>query len=317
MGIKSFLKLVEIQTKLASMIPFLLGTLYAVYHFKRFEVWNFIILFVSILAFDMFTTTLNNYYDYKRANRKHGYNYEKHNAITSHNLKEGTVIAVLAALLIVAVTAGLLLFSNTDFIVLLIGVLSFGTGTCYSFGPVPISRTPLGEAFSGFFMGFMIVFLSAYIHVHDMELVSILFHNSTITVKVDFIEILYIILLSVPTMFGIANIMLANNICDIEDDIENKRYTLPVYIGKNYSLLLFKSLYYISYAAIILMVVLKLVPVINLLALITFIPMNKNVKTFEAKQTKRDTFVVAVKNFMLICGVQVLLFAAGTVLHFY
>lgn len=71
MSLESFLKLVEIQTKVASVIPFALGTLYTVYHFGIFNPKNFIIMFISLLSFDMVTTAINNYYDYKRANNAH------------------------------------------------------------------------------------------------------------------------------------------------------------------------------------------------------------------------------------------------------
>jgi len=81
-------------------------------------------------------------------------------------------------------------------------------------------------------MGFIIVFLSTYIHVNDQEIVRLVFEKSYLGIKINIIEVSYLILISIPTMIGIANIMLANNICDIEDDIENSRFTLPVYIGK-------------------------------------------------------------------------------------
>ena len=37
MGIISFLKLVEIQTKVASVIPYIVGTAFALYKFDNFE----------------------------------------------------------------------------------------------------------------------------------------------------------------------------------------------------------------------------------------------------------------------------------------
>ncbi|WP_185650869.1 hypothetical protein [Clostridium sp. DJ247] len=69
-------------------------------------------------------------------------------------------------------------------------------------------------------------------------------------VSINIIEVLYIFLISLPLISGIANIMLSNNICDIEDDLENKRYTLPVYIGSDNALKLYKALYYIAYISI-------------------------------------------------------------------
>ena len=62
----SFLKLVEIQTKVASMIPFILGTVYSLYRFGKFNGMNFLLMFISLLTVDMATTAVNNYMDYKK-----------------------------------------------------------------------------------------------------------------------------------------------------------------------------------------------------------------------------------------------------------
>ncbi|QSQ07759.1 1,4-dihydroxy-2-naphthoate octaprenyltransferase [Koleobacter methoxysyntrophicus] len=300
LSIKSFLKLVEIQTKLASMIPFALGALYAYYHFNRFNFSNFIIMLISLLAIDMATTAINNYFDYKNARKTYGYNYESHNAIVRDNLKESTVIIVIITLLCIAVMFGILLFLNTNFIVLILGILSFSVGILYSFGPVPISRTPFGELFSGLFMGLIIVFLSVYIHVHDGNVLSLVYNNNILNISFNLTEILYVFLISIPTMNGIANIMLANNICDIQDDIENKRYTLPIYIGKKRALKLFVTLYYVIYADFVILYLLGILPVTLLLTIFTFIPVKKNIQVFLNEQSKKDTFIVSIKNFVLI-----------------
>ncbi len=42
--------------------------------------------------------------------------------------------------------------------------------------------------------------------------------------------------ISLPLVCTIANIMLSNNICDLETDITNHRYTLVYYIGKKQAL---------------------------------------------------------------------------------
>jgi 1,4-dihydroxy-2-naphthoate octaprenyltransferase len=314
MSLASFLKLVEIQTKVASVIPFALGTLYSIYHFEVFNFRNFIIMFISLVSFDMATTTINNYYDYKRANKTQGYNYESHNAIVRYGLKESTVILTIIILLTIASVFGLILFLNTAPVVLLLGAVSFVVGILYSFGPVPISRTPLGEIFSGLFMGFVIVFISAYVHAYNLGIVDLAVKGDMFGISVNLTETIYIFLLSLPAVNGIANIMLANNICDIEDDIENRRYTLPIYIGRERALWVFKALYYICYADLLLLLVLGVTPAVTVLTLFTFIPVNKNIKSFYEKQTKKDTFVLAVKNFLIINVAQVLAFGGAVII---
>ena len=265
-------------------------------------------MFGSLFIFDMFTTALNNYLDYKRAVKKQGYNYEKHNAIVKYNLTETSVLITIAVLFSLATALGIVLFFNTNIIVLIVGMLSFLVGICYSFGPVPISRTPLGEVFSGFFMGFVILFLATFVHIYDLDIINLNFESFKLYFYIDIVEVLCIFLLSLITVCCIANIMLANNICDIEDDIENRRYTLPIYIGKERALWLFKAIYYFAFADIILLVILKIIPPICIVALLIFIPVSRNIKLFYAVQTKKDTFDLSVKNFLMMSGSVTLLF---------
>ncbi|WP_410770495.1 1,4-dihydroxy-2-naphthoate polyprenyltransferase [Fontibacillus sp. BL9] len=298
MALRKFLKLVEIQTKAASMIPFLLGTIYALFRFHEFQTGHFILMLLSLLSFDMATTAINNYYDYKKASKKHGYGYEIHNAIVNYKMNPGAVVAIIVILLAIAIGAGIALFLDTGWLILLLGGLSFAVGILYSFGPIPISRMPLGEIFSGLFMGFVIMFISAYIHVGD-RLASLKIEGGVMMLQVQLVEVVLIFLVSIPAILGIANIMLANNICDLEEDIENKRYTLPVYIGRKHALGLFRILYYAAYADILVLFFLGVNPILLVLALLTLIPVSKNIRAFTEKPTKQFTFALSVQNFVL------------------
>lgn len=306
MNIKSFLKLVEIQTKAASVTPFALGTLIAIYRFGEFNLINFLLMFISLLCIDMATTAINNYMDYKKAVRKYGYGYEVHNAIVKDNLKESHVITVILGLLITAVIFGFILYLNTNIIVLILGAISFVIGVCYSFGPIPISRTPFGEILSGFFMGGIILFISIYVHVFGSEIIRLTLNDWELFIDLNVKEFIYVFLLSVPAISGIANIMLANNICDREDDIENKRYTLPVYIGNDNALKVFKWTYYSAYIDLFILIILGIEPLLSILSLATFIIVKKNIKVFEKEHVKSKTFILSVKNFIIINGARVI-----------
>lgn len=306
MSLISFLKFIEIQTKLASIIPFMVGTLYSLYRYKSFNLKNFIIMGISLLAFDMATTAINNYIDYKKALKDHGHNYESDNAIVKYGIKESTAIGIIFTLIAIAIFFGILLTLNTNIIVLLIGIISFLAGIFYTYGPIPISRMPLGEVFSGVFMGFIILFLSCYIHIFDKNIITLMYDNNMLNISINLMEVFYIFLISIPTMNGIANIMLANNICDLEEDIINNRFTLPYYLGKKNALNLFKTLYYIGYLDIIILVILKISPVISLVVLLTIIPVNKNIKLFYQKPIKSETFIFSVKNFALMNIIHIL-----------
>jgi 1,4-dihydroxy-2-naphthoate octaprenyltransferase len=300
MKLGSFLKLVEIQTKVASVIPYLLGTLYTVFRFDSFVPKNALLMLLSLLCIDMATTAINNYQDYKNANKRHGFGYESHNAIVRDQLSERSVQVAIGILLAGAGVFGFILFLNTDLIVLILGMLSFLLAILYSYGPMPISRTPFGELFSGGFMGFIIPFLAVYINLHEGSLVSMTVTSSIIQLDINWIELAYLGLLTLPAMAGIANIMMANNICDMEEDLENKRYTLPIVAGKKNALTLYKSLYYLGFAALAALMTLRVLPLIAMIVFIAMIPVLKNIRAFEQKQVKAETFVTAVQNFVLV-----------------
>lgn len=300
MGIKGFLKLVEIQTKVASMTPLLLGSVFTCYRYGQFKWTNFFLMLSSLLCFDMATTAINNYLDYRKAKKTEGFGYEKHNAIVFYKLKESSVLTVIFVLLGLAIGLGFLLYLKTSPVVLIIGAISFAVGILYTFGPIPISRMPLGEIFSGFFMGFVILFLSTYIHIVDKNLIYITLQKSVLSLKLNLMELLILLLISLPAVLGISNIMLANNICDMEEDFENRRYTLPLYIGKKKSLILYQSLYYIALIDILLLLIFRILPFTAIPVLFTIIPVRKNISLFLKYQNKQDTFPLAIQNFLMV-----------------
>lgn len=308
------MRFVEIQTKVASLIPFLLGTLYALYRFENFYVVRALMMFISLLSFDMATTAINNYYDFKKAAKTHGYGYETHNAIVRHGIKENVVVATIITLLLLAAGGGIALVTQTGLLVFLLGGLSFLIGILYSFGPIPISRMPLGELFSGLFMGFVIIFISAYIHT-DNSVVILLVQHGWVQLQINLVEVLYLFWFSVPAILGIAGIMLANNICDAEEDVENRRYTLPVYIGRKNALLLFKLLYYASYIDLIVLLLLRVNVLLVLLVLLTLIPLRRNIAVFTANPDKATNFILSVKNFVLLSAARIIVLGAAILLN--
>ena len=101
----------------------------------------------------------------------------------------------------------------------------------------------------------------------------------------------------------------------MEDDRENRRYTLPLYIGKERALRLFKWIYYGAYLFVIVGIVLRIIPITGLLFFLTFIPIQRNIRTFEQKQSKAETFGLAVMNFTVMNIALIIAFALGIVLN--
>lgn len=300
MSFSTFLKLVEIQTKIASVFPFLVGCLFVYYRYDMFHPLNTVIFFVAMLIFDLTTTAINNYMDYRKASSDA---YRKqYNVIGQHNITEKTVIIIIISMLMLATGLGIWLVFRTDLFVLLVGMVCFGIGIFYTFGPIPLSRMPLGELFSGVTMGFGIVFLAVYVNAFDQGIIQLVWEGRMINLEVDILLLLEIVLISVPCMFTVANLMLANNICDLDEDIRNHRFTLPYYIGKKYAVWLFNSLYILSFTAIVVAVILGLLPAIMLIVLLVSYPVYQHVRKFNKKQVKGETFSVAVKNLVLVNG---------------
>lgn len=126
MSINTFLKLVEIQTKLASLFPFLLGTLFATYYFDSFSPINTLLFFLSMIIFDMTTTAINNLMDYQKA-KDEGYKDEV-NIIGQEKLSEKLVVRLIVAMLVIAFLLGIILVFRTNIILLLIGAVCFFIG---------------------------------------------------------------------------------------------------------------------------------------------------------------------------------------------
>ncbi len=300
MKIKSFLKLVEIQTKTASIIPFFIGVSFTLYNFGKLNVLNTFVMFAAMLIFDMTVTAANNFFDYRRAVKKHGYSYEVHNSIVQYGIKESTVLVTIIIMFVLSTALGVYLVYLTDYIVLILGIICFSIGIVYSYGPLPISRTPFGEIFSGGTMGFLIPFITIYINATDKGIIDFGLDGVMISGSINMAVLISIIIATIPAVLCIANIMLANNICDIEDDFENKRYTLPILISKERGIALLKALFYFSYGAIAVGVIFKVFPLYSLLVLFTIIPVQKKIKLFEVNPTKKDTFGFIVANFLTI-----------------
>lgn len=292
---------VEIRTKITSIFAFLFTIAFLCY-LKQTIDWKLTgIFFIIMFLFDLTTTAINNYID------------TKHNG-KNLPLRRGTALAIIFMLLGVSVILGLYLTYLTDFIVLMIGGLCFLCGVFYTFGPLPISRQPWGEVMSGIFYGFFIPFLLMYINMPEGHFFSLGINLSTITLQLQVLPILTLILLAVIPTCTTANIMLANNICDVEQDILVKRYTLPYYLGKKWSLYLFASLYYCTYLAVIVMAALKILPPIMLISLVSIIPVQRNINRFFKKQIKEVTFITSIKNYVIIMSTNtLLLFIAGLV----
>ena len=96
--------------------------------------------------------------------------------------------------------------------------------------------------------------------------------------------------------------MLSNNLCDLEDDIKNNRFTLPYYLGKKHSIWLYNALYIASFIAILTAAIFHILPMVMLLCMVIILPVYKHMNQFSQKQIKSETFILSLKNLILVNG---------------
>lgn len=247
-----------------------------------------LVFFLAMFLFDLTTTAINNYIDTKT--NEQVLQFERRTALT-----------IILILFTISTALGLYLAYLTDVVVLLLGGLCFLTGVFYTYGPVPISRMPLGEVMSGLFYGLFIPFLLLYINMPEGTYLTLGLGWESIRLELNVMPLISVLLLAVTPMCTTANIMLANNTCDVEKDVKVRRYTLPYYLGKK-ALWLFALLYYACYASIVAMVVLRILSPVCLVSLLTIIPVQRNINIFMERQDKASTFITSIKNYIIIMG---------------
>lgn len=301
MTLKIFAELVELKAKTASIFPFLMGFLYSWYHYNQIYWGNMLIFFISMVLFNMAVDIMDNYMDYHNATDVHDYKHET-NIIGRKNLSLSLVRNMMWGFIIVSALMGIYLASQTSWVILWLGMFSYAMGIFYSAGPKPLSSLPVGEVTSGLTMGVVIPLICVYLNIYDI-------------VPFEWHLIGSVTMMSLPAAFSIANLMLANNTCDVEEDILNNRHTLVSYIGNKKAVTLFQILVIATFVAATISVIFKIVPLTLLLLWAIFPKVWQNTKAYSKEQIKTKTFPLAIKNLAMVVAVQVVLFFIGALFH--
>lgn len=311
MSVKTFLDLVEIKTKLASLTPFVIGVLFTLSYFNEFHIGNTIIFFIGMLCFDMATTAINNYMDFRKA-KSEEYKYTE-NVVGREHIPEKLVQQIIFGFIFIAFLVGMYLSYKTGWLLLVMGCLCCFIGVFYTFGPVPLSRMPLGELFSGVTMGLGIFAMVIYINIYQSKVLWLHLSLKTgqFALTGNLWTVLAVIWASIPMICTIANIMLANNLCDLDQDIENHRYTLPYYIGRKNGVFLFNILMYLCFITVTIGLFFGLYHWTILLIWVVFPMIRKNLQIFTKKQIKRETFSISIKNLIVFNGAYALCLLLG------
>ncbi|MDR7697597.1 prenyltransferase [Lactococcus lactis] len=294
MNFKIFAELIELKAKTASIFPFLLGLAYSLYHYQSVNLSALAIYFVAMFMFNCFVDIWDNYNDYHKAVDTDDYQ-KNTNIIGRENLSMGLIKSLLAFFFFGSLILGIIVALMTGWAVFWLGLLCYAVGVFYAGGPKPLSSLPLGELLSGLTMGYVIFLICLYI-------------NSSQSFVWSFANLATTFLIALPNTLLIANLMLANNTCDLEEDEANHRYTIVHYIGKKAALIWWTTALILAFVAIVVAVILGLLSPIMLLILLIAPLMIKFARPYLQKQVKKETFISSVKILMVFQLVQVLLF---------
>lgn len=202
-------RLMRPHTLTASFVPVLLGTAMAL-HDGHFHLTLFLSMFVASVLIQCATNIINEYYDYVRGlDTKESVGIG--GTIVRDNVNPRHVFRIAMLFYGISLLLGVYICYASSWWVAAIGTLSILVSYLYSGGPLPISSTPLGELFSGLFMGPVIIMITYFIQAGGLPLDHLL------------------VSLSVGVTIGAIN--MANNIRDRVQDKAGGRRTLPVLLG--------------------------------------------------------------------------------------
>ena len=238
-------------TWVASACPAIFAILYSRIQGYPLRIWMYPTLVLACILLQSAVNTLNDYMDFIKGTDSEQDVLEEADAVLIYGgiapasaLRLG--LAFLAAGILLGLTSGLW----QGLLPLGIGLIGVLVIALYSCGPHPISYLPIGELISGFVMGGLIplgVCACADGRLH-MEVLPA----------------------SIPFILGIAMIMLCNNGCDIEKDMQAGRSTFPAMVGRQRALTVYRLLIVCWVAALLLEPVL-LIGRAGLLSLLLFL----------------------------------------------
>ena len=191
-----------------------------------------LVLLAICILMQAAVNTFNDYYDYVKGSDSAEDNVDPTDAVLVHNnVNPRSALMLAVGFLIVAFALGAYVIWQAGWIPLVIGIVGAIVVVLYSAGKTPISYLPIGELMSGFVMGGLIP-LACY---------------QALTKCFDPLMLVW----ALPTIIGVGLIMLTNNTCDVEKDIESGRKTLPVLLGRSRARALYHALVWIWIALII------------------------------------------------------------------
>ena len=206
------LQLAAPHTWPAAILPCLVATSAAATSTAISATMAIVLLAICILM-QAAVNTFNDYYDYVKGADSADDDVDPTDAtLVYNNVNPRSALALAVGFLVAAFVLGVYIIVRAGWIPLAIGIVGALFTVVYSAGKTPVSYLPIGEVVSGVVMGGLIP-LACY---------------QALTGHFTLLALLW----AVPEIIGVGLIMMTNNTCDIEKDIEAGRRTLPVHLGR-------------------------------------------------------------------------------------
>ncbi|GFR39478.1 1,4-dihydroxy-2-naphthoate octaprenyltransferase [Insulibacter thermoxylanivorax] len=287
-------RLMRPHTLTASFVPVFIGTAMALFH-NQLHIPLFIAMLTASVLVQAATNMINEYFDYVR-----GLDNEHSVGIGGTIVRDGvsprTVRNLAILFYLFAVAIGVYICMESSWWVAAVGSLSILVSYLYSAGPIPISSTPLGELFSGLFMGPVIIMITYYIQTGMLTM--------------DFI------LLSISVGLLIGAINLSNNIRDLDGDKEHGRKTLAILLGRPRAIKLLAAIFTAAFIITIALVFLGIVTPWVLLVIFSIPKAIQAVRQFQGKTLPYE-MMPAMRSTAQLNTIFGLLLTAGLVIGFF
>ncbi|GGA76481.1 1,4-dihydroxy-2-naphthoate polyprenyltransferase [Ornithinibacillus halotolerans] len=260
-GFQVWWRLLRPHTLTASFVPVFVGTMIAL-NTDGINILIFLAMLVASMLIQSATNMFNEYYDYVR-----GIDSEESVGIGGTIVRDGiqpkTVLRLALIFYGIALLLGIYICVESSWWIAVIGLVCMLLGYLYTGGPIPISATPFGEVFSGFFMGTVIIGIAYYIQTGTI--------NS------------FVIFISIPVAIFIGCIMLSNNIRDLDGDQQGGRKTLAILLGRENAVRFLGLLFFVAFFYTAYLILVDVLPLWSTITFIAVIPAIKVVKGFKGK----------------------------------
>lgn len=228
-GFKKYLMLTRPHTLTASFVPVFVGTA-SVLLFADIRWGMFFLMLIATVLIQSATNMFNEYYDFKRGLDSHE-SVGIAGAIVRNGMSPRLVLTIALIFYGIAAVIGIIITINSSWWILIVGAVLMAVGYLYTGGPVPISWTPFGEIFAGFFMGTVIIMITFFIHTGTLHV--------------------FPLLMSIPPAITIGLLNMANNIRDRKKDKTSGRKTYVILVGKPFAVMTAAALLLFSYVFLI------------------------------------------------------------------